>query len=98
MRQVKRRVATVMPEIGFDDDPISPVMREDTVTKRNPKQTINIAPRKFIFRAGAIQMAHMRSKTPPMTKFMGRSRSVRGAEAFLASLVPFMLFRPAAKE
>src|SRR5437762_1665868 len=30
-RHVSNSVATVMPEIGFDDDPISPVSRDDTV-------------------------------------------------------------------
>ena len=29
-----------MPEIGFDDEPISPVSRDETVTKRKPKMTI----------------------------------------------------------
>ena len=36
-RQVSSNVATVMPEIGFDDEPISPVRRDETVTKRKPK-------------------------------------------------------------
>ena len=27
----------VMPEIGFDDEPIRPVMRDETVTKKKPK-------------------------------------------------------------
>src|SRR4051794_4683657 len=36
IRQVINSVATVMPLIGFDDEPISPVKREDTVTKRKP--------------------------------------------------------------
>src|SRR5436190_2138291 len=38
-----RSVATVIPEIGFDDDPISPVRRDDTVTKRNPRITMSSA-------------------------------------------------------
>ena len=37
IRQVSSSVATVIPEIGFDDEPISPVSREETVTNRNPK-------------------------------------------------------------
>ena len=37
-------MATVIPEIGFDDDPTSPVSREETVTNRKPKATINMAP------------------------------------------------------
>ena len=36
IRQVSSSVATVMPEIGFDDEPISPVSREETVTNRKP--------------------------------------------------------------
>ena len=40
IRQVSSSVATVMPEIGFDDEPISPVSRDETVTNRKPKSTI----------------------------------------------------------
>ena len=36
IRQVSSSVATVMPEIGFDDEPISPVSRDETVTNRKP--------------------------------------------------------------
>src|ERR1043166_795295 len=43
-RHVSSNVATVMPEIGFDDEPTSPVKREETVTKRKPKAIIRIAP------------------------------------------------------
>ncbi len=39
-RQVMSSVATVMPEMGFEDEPISPVSREDTVTKRKPRITM----------------------------------------------------------
>ena len=35
-------VAIVMPEIGFDEEPIRPVMRDDTVAKKKPKRTIRI--------------------------------------------------------
>ena len=35
-----------MPEMGFDDEPISPVSREETVTNRNPKAMIISAPKK----------------------------------------------------
>src|SRR5918911_5023913 len=44
IRQVRSSVATVIPEIGFDDDPISPVRREETVTNRKPKAMIIAAP------------------------------------------------------
>ena len=43
IRHVNSNVAMVMPEIGLLDEPISPVKREETVTKRNPKSTINTA-------------------------------------------------------
>ena len=36
-RQVAISVAIVIPEIGFDDDPIRPTIRLATVTKKNPK-------------------------------------------------------------
>ena len=31
---MKSSVATVMPEMGLEEEPISPVSREETVTKR----------------------------------------------------------------
>jgi len=40
-------VAIVIPEMGFDEVPMSPVMREDTVTNRKPKTMTRIAARKF---------------------------------------------------
>src|ERR1043166_4504846 len=43
-RHVSSNVATVMPEIGFEDDPISPVSLEETVTNKKPKATIRMAP------------------------------------------------------
>src|ERR1043165_9507012 len=42
-RQVSSSVATVMPEIGFDEEPTSPVRREETVTNRKPKATMRSA-------------------------------------------------------
>ena len=33
-------MAIVMPEIGFDEVPIRPVMRDETVTKKKPKTMI----------------------------------------------------------
>ena len=46
IRQVSSSVAMVMPEIGFDDEPISPVSRDETVTNRKPNSRIISAPRK----------------------------------------------------
>ena len=43
-RHVSSSVATVMPEIGFDEEPISPVSREETVTNRKPNITMHTAP------------------------------------------------------
>ena len=45
IKHVIKSVATVMPEIGLLDEPISPVRRDDTVTNRNPKSKTRIAPR-----------------------------------------------------
>ncbi len=46
MAEVAIRVAMVIPEIGLAELPISPTIRELTVTKRNPKiTTSNAAPR-----------------------------------------------------
>src|SRR5262245_32034414 len=37
--QVAIKVAMAIPEIGLEEVPISPVIREDTVTKRKPNTT-----------------------------------------------------------
>ena len=50
-------VATVMPEIGFDDEPISPVSREETVTNRKPSTTIRRRRRGSCAAAGASMIA-----------------------------------------
>ena len=88
--QVRIRVAIVMPEIGFDEDPISPVIRDETVTKKKPKITIRIEARKFpcvgIF--GAIARKTASASEPIRTTRIGISRSVRscfGAPAKFAS-------------
>ncbi len=79
IRHVRISVAIVMPEIGFDEVPMRPVMRDETVTNRNPKIMTRMAARKFpcigIFGATAKKMA--RRNDPPRTKLVGRSRSVR---------------------
>ena len=36
----------VIPEIGFDEEPISPTMREETATKKKPKTTMRRLTRK----------------------------------------------------
>ncbi len=75
--QVRSSVATVMPEMGLDDEPISPVMRLDTVTKKKPKSTISTAETRLIWRTGASQMATAMPREPPSTSFIERSCSVR---------------------
>ena len=47
IRHVNSNVAIVMPDIGLLDEPISPVKREETVTKRKPKSTISAAAARF---------------------------------------------------
>src|SRR5580698_4709278 len=44
IKHVSASVATVIPEMGFDDEPISPVSREETVTNKNPKINTRPAP------------------------------------------------------
>src|SRR5258708_29681133 len=78
MRQVNSKVATVIPEIGFDDEPISPVSRDDTVTNRNPNARIKSAPSRFIFNDGEAQIAAISPRHPSATNVIGRSLSVRG--------------------
>src|SRR5215471_15585713 len=70
---VRISVAIVMPEIGFDDDPMSPVMRDETVTKKKPKMTMSTAARKLpcvgIFGATARKIAS--ASEPPSTTIAG---------------------------
>ena len=77
---VSSKVATVMPEMGLEEEPISPVSREDTVTNRNPNTTIITAPRIFMCSEGAARMATMRARMPAPTNFIDRSCSVRRTE------------------
>ena len=74
-RQVRSSVATVIPEVGVEDEPISPVSRDDTVTNRNPKATMSRAPNKFHrrFSCGARMIATSNTMTPPMTNFIDKS-------------------------
>src|SRR5437870_7444698 len=87
-KHVSSNVATVIPEIGFEEEPISPVRRDETVTNRKPKATINNAPRMIQrrFRYGTTMMTSSITTMPPTTNFIERSRSVRGALS-LATLV-----------
>ena len=72
-------MAIVIPEMGFEDVPISPVIRDDTVTKKKPKTTISRAamklPRVGIW--GATASAPASRSEPTSTTLSGMSRSVR---------------------
>src|ERR1041385_5721892 len=78
-RHVRIRVAIVMPEIGLDEVPISPVMRDDTVAKKNPKIRIRIAASglPYVGSVGIAARNTASSSDPPMTTLIGTSRSVR---------------------
>ena len=85
--QVAISVAMVMPLIGFDELPIRPLMREATVTNRNPKTTTKSAARKsekaLVCAPGIglnFSSAHIIATItaePTTTTRMERSRSVR---------------------
>src|SRR3954453_6080099 len=47
IEQVRISVAIVMPEIGFDEVPMRPVMRDETVTNRKPKMITRMPARKL---------------------------------------------------
>src|SRR2546428_8334749 len=67
----------VMPEIGFAEDPIWPVTREDTVAKKNPNSTIRIAPSRLTPTCGSRVSTIARAIDPPTVREIGRSSSVR---------------------
>ena len=79
--QVPRRVAIVIAEIGFDDEPMMPTMREDTVTNRNPNTSIMTAitslPPIVPGMKGMQAITPTSTSEPTITKDIGRSRSVR---------------------
>src|SRR6185436_3394147 len=78
-RHVRIRVAIVMPEIGLDDVPINPVMRDDTVAKKKPKIRIRTAASTLpcVGRPGEKARKRPRRSDPPSTTIIGMSRSVR---------------------
>src|SRR5215831_11760695 len=87
IRHVNNSVATVIPEIGLEEEPISPVNLEETVTNKKPKSTINAAPSGLISNCGihenvlcngvVAQIAPTKATDPIRTVDSGRSRSVR---------------------
>ena len=70
------KVAIIIPEIGLFEEPTIPTMRLDTVAKKNPKITINNAPRKLTGTEGTNQIASAIIKLPISTMFIGKSFSV----------------------
>jgi hypothetical protein len=66
-----------MPEMGLEDEPISPVSRDETVTNKNPNTTIKSLPAVFMFKGGAAQIAATSARQPKATNFIDRSCSVR---------------------
>ena len=71
----------------IDEEPISPVSRDDTVTNRKPKSTIRIAPSRFMWSGLASTITVSSSRMPIPTTFIGRSFSVRSC-APLARAAP----------
>ncbi len=84
-------VAIVIPEIGFDDEPMSPVMRDDTVAKKKPKSTMRIETSTLpcVGRPGATARNTASSSEPASTTVIGMSRSVRAWAAPDAAPKPF---------
>ena len=85
-------VAMVMPEIGFDEEPMMPTMRLATVTKKKPKTTTRSAIRifwktEFPGTCGSAASSTTRPRLPAMTVTKERSRSVREMDA-AATLSP----------
>ena len=72
----------VMPEIGLDEFPIRPVIREETATKKKPNTRIRSDPRMLpgkrpVGRLGSTAMTSASKAEPARTHRIGMSRSVR---------------------
>ena len=67
----------VMPEIGLALTPISPVMRDDTVTKKKPNTTMSMAPSRLTPSCGSTVSRRASATAPTSVTQIGRSRSVR---------------------
>ena len=89
MAQVAISVAMAMPLIGFDELPIRPQIREDTVTNKKPKTTTKIDASRFAptevsapgigRKVSRPHIMTMMASEPKTTKLIGRSRSRRVA-------------------
>src|SRR5271154_7301956 len=94
----------VMPLIGFDEFPINPLMREATVTNKNPNTIIKSAANRFArspvcapgtgLNVRNAQIIAMIAIEPTTTTFIERSRSVR-LIAGIDSRLARTSFRPA---
>src|SRR5205814_6754985 len=85
-------VTSVIAEVGFDDTPINPTIRDETTTKQTPKMAtpIDATSRctKFISPAsspGTATSVMITASGTTTTTHAGRSRSVRGAFSPLIS-------------
>src|SRR5205085_2803732 len=94
MSEVMSSVATVIPEMGFDELPTSPVRRELTVTKRKPRTRISTEPRMLILSDGTSAQTTTRTSDPAPTTHSGMSRSVRGICTRWPPTPPERLFIP----
>ena len=74
---VIRSVAMVIPDTGLFELPTMPTMRADTVTKKNPKITMRIAPPRLTGTAGISHRRTAMIAETMRTMFIGRSFVVR---------------------
>src|ERR1700704_4277612 len=92
MSEVMRSVATVMPEMGLEELPTSPVRRELTVTKRKPRTRMSSEPSTLILKEGTSAQTTAMATEPTPTTQSGMSRSVRNGPE--APAEPERLFMP----
>ena len=82
----------VMPETGFELVPMRPTMREETVTKKNPKTMMSTPsssrPPRLPGMKGRTARMRTSARLPNTTTERGRSRSVRGTRAAVAPAPP----------
>ena len=67
----------VIPETGFDVEPMIPHVIEVTATKKKERMTSRTIVRKFIGRPGNSQRMRIMATDPRMSQDIGISRSVR---------------------
>src|SRR6266849_5356064 len=91
MSETIRSVATVMPEMGLEELPTSPVRRELTVTKRKPRTRMSSEPSTLILKEGTSAQTTTMASDPTPTTQSGMSRSVRsGPDLPVVPLSDFM--------